>query len=318
MQICWNLRTVHKFLIAALFFGLTLPAGFLPRAASQTPAPPPGEPSNPKAQKTFAGAVEWQKRGYKTQAIDSFRKANTQDGGHCVQCLNRAYLLALEIGDYKTAKSILRDWLPVLSKDSSRAMLHLRLGMALQAQALQAKGDKQRDLFGKSVDEYRTALTLDPSAVESHVGIGVDLAWLHQDDAARAEFRTFLDQDQNDNVTRARVTRYLNRIDLARSRMAPAFVLTTIDGQHITMDGLAGKVVLIDFWATWCGPCREALPHIRHIAQKYAGPNFVVLSVSLDRDENKWKDFVAKNGMTWLQYRDGGSNGQIAKEFGVN
>ncbi len=84
------------------------------------------------------------------------------------------------------------------------------------------------------------------------------------------------------------------------------------------MDSLAGKVVLIDFWATWCGPCREALPHIRKIAQKFEGQPLVVLSISLDNDEAKWKDFVGKNGMTWLQYRDGYFNGRIATQFGVN
>jgi thiol-disulfide isomerase/thioredoxin len=83
------------------------------------------------------------------------------------------------------------------------------------------------------------------------------------------------------------------------------------------MDDLAGKVVLIDFWATWCGPCREALPHMREIAKKFQGQPLVVLSVSLDSDEEKWKDFVAKNEMTWLQYRDGGFTGSIAKMFGV-
>jgi thiol-disulfide isomerase/thioredoxin len=75
--------------------------------------------------------------------------------------------------------------------------------------------------------------------------------------------------------------------------------LTTLDGQHISKDSLAGKVVLIAFWATWCGPCREALPHIREIAQRFQGQPLVVLSVSLDDDAAKWKDFVAKNGMTW-------------------
>ena len=65
-------------------------------------------------------------------------------------------------------------------------------------------------------------------------------------------------------------------------------------------------------------PCREALPHIREIAKQFEGQPFVVLSISLDKDEEKWKDFVAKNQMTWLQYRDGSFNGAIATSFGVN
>jgi thiol-disulfide isomerase/thioredoxin len=100
--------------------------------------------------------------------------------------------------------------------------------------------------------------------------------------------------------------------------MAPAFALTAENGQRISMDELQGKVVLLDFWATWCGPCREALPHMKRIAQKFSGEPLVVLSVSLDSDEQKWKSFIAQNEMTWLQYRDGGFNGTLARLFSVN
>jgi len=100
--------------------------------------------------------------------------------------------------------------------------------------------------------------------------------------------------------------------------MAPPFAIVTTDGQRVSMDDLAGKVVLLDFWATWCGPCREALPHMREIAKKFQGQPLVVLSISLDTDEQKWKDFIAKNEMTWLQYRDDGFSGPISKDFGVN
>jgi len=76
-------------------------------------------------------------------------------------------------------------------------------------------------------------------------------------------------------------------------------------------------VVLLDFWATWCGPCREALPHVREMAKKFQGQPVVILSVSLDSDEAKWKEFVAKNDMTWPQYRDGGFTSPVAKMFNV-
>jgi thiol-disulfide isomerase/thioredoxin len=158
---------------------------------------------------------------------------------------------------------------------------------------------------------------LEPQLALAHYAYGVALAHLHQDDAARAEFAAFLDKDEKNPGLHNRAKRYEERIELARATMAPAFSLTTLDGQHISMDGLAGKVVLIDFWATWCGPCREALPHIRQIAHKFDGQPLVVLSISLDKDEAKWKDFVGKNGMTWMQYRDGGFEGRIAKRFNV-
>ncbi|MGH9740286.1 MAG: TlpA family protein disulfide reductase, partial [Candidatus Acidiferrales bacterium] len=105
---------------------------------------------------------------------------------------------------------------------------------------------------------------------------------------------------------------------LARERMAPAFSLTTMDGRRVSLDELHGKVVLIDFWASWCAPCRAALPNIKKIAQKFQGQPLVILSVSLDSNPQQWRDFVAKNEMTWPQYFDGRFNGPIARLFGVN
>ncbi len=278
----------------------------------------PGEPTDSKARKTFAEAIDWQNHGDKAAALDDFRKANKQDGGHCAQCLSRAYFLAQQLNDYKAQEGVLRDWLQLEQSDAAKATLHFELGIALQREGIGEKGEKRDTCLNQSCEEFKTALQLDPKSAIVHYGIGVSLAYLHQDDEARAAFQRFLDQDTKVPNLHVRAERFLDRIELARARMAPAFELTTLDGQRISMDSLAGKVVLIDFWATWCGPCREALPHIRDIARKYQGQPFVVLSVSMDNDADKWKDFVAKNGMTWLQYRDGRFTGPIATRFAVN
>lgn len=276
--------------------------------------PKPGEPTDPKAYKTFLGAADWEKHGNLGAALDDYRKANKQDGGHCTECLSRAYSLALKGGAYKDAVSVARDWLSVAQTDADRAAGHLRLGVALQREGTAEKKDQ---LFSESCDEFKAVLSLDPSFAVAHFALGTSLSHLHQDDAARAEFNAFLSQAGTASSLRERAARYAERPELARARMAPPFALTTIDGRHISMDGLAGKVVLIDFWATWCGPCREALPHVRDMAQKFQGQPFVVLSVSLDDDAAKWKDFVSKNNMTWLQYRDGKWTGPIATQFDV-
>lgn len=293
---------------------LLVTAAGLCAGAAPAGNPKPGEPTDPKALKTFAGAILFQNKGEKRIALDEFRKANKQDGGRCAACLNHAYLLAMETGQFKDAESIVRDYLPLVQTDAEKSTLHLDLAMALQREGLREKKDK---FFADSCDEYKTALQLDAKDTVAHYGLGVSLARLHQDEAARTEFKEFLDRDKTAPEVHARAQRYAERVELARATMAPPFSVATLDGRHITMDELAGKVVLIDFWATWCGPCRQALPRIRDIAQKFAGQPLVVLSISLDSDDAKWKEFVAKNGMTWLQYRDGNFNGQIAARFGV-
>ena len=274
----------------------------------------PGEPTDPKARKTYATALDWEKHREDDAALDSFRKANKQDGGHCFECLRRAYTLAVKLGAYRDAVEIARDLMPLAQTDEDKANLHFRLGTALQVEAVKEKKDQY---FQQSNGEFKTALDLDPHMSSARFHWGITLAHLHQDDAARAQFSAFLDEDRKNPSLHERAERFLDRIDLARAIMAPPFMATTLDGQHITMDSLAGKVVLIDFWATWCGPCREALPHIQHIAHKFDGQPLVVLSISLDSDEAKWKTFVEKNQMTWMQVRDGGFNGAVAKKFGV-
>ena len=298
-----------KLTIAAALLAACIAAHCAPDRAK------PGEPTDPKARKTFAEAIDWQKHGDKAAALDDYRKANKQDGGQCAKCLERAYSLAEEMGDFKTAESVARDWLALAETDTDRTIAHFRLAVALQREGIAQKKDK---FFSDSCNEFKTALALDPAFTGVHFALGVSLAYLHQDDAARAEFGTFLEQDHADPALHERAQRYVERVELARARMAPPFEVTTLDGRNISMDSLAGKVVLIDFWATWCGPCREALPHVRKIAHMYEGQPFVVLSVSLDTDEAKWKDFVAKNGMTWPQYRDGRFTGPMATRFGVD
>lgn len=282
--------------------------------AVDTAAPKPGEPVSDKARKSFASAVEWEKHRALSAAIGDYRKANQQDGGHCAQCLNRAYKLAMRIGAFKDAEDITRAMLADAQDDADKAAAHYRMALALQREGIDKKKDK---CMADSCSEFQAALSAQPALTPVHYGLGVSLARMHRDEEARREFTAFLKEDKMTGVLHERAQRYLENMELARANMAPAFELTTMDGQHVTMDSLAGKVVLIDFWATWCGPCREALPHVRRIAHEFQEQPFVVLSISLDRDEGKWKEFVGKNGMTWLQYRDG-SGGSIANLFGVH
>ncbi|MGD0306055.1 MAG: thioredoxin-like domain-containing protein [Candidatus Acidiferrales bacterium] len=76
-----------------------------------------------------------------------------------------------------------------------------------------------------------------------------------------------------------------------------------------------GRVTLIDFWATWCGPCRHALPGLKQLQSIYGSDQIEVISVSEDEDEDQWRSFVANNGMNWTQKRDEGH--QMMHDYGA-
>lgn len=271
------------------------------------------EPTAPSARLTYQMALQNLKAGNREEAIAGFRKAARQDG-HCIDCLRQAYSLANRITRFDLSEAIAREWLSMAEVDVDRAAAHYRIALALQQQGIQTKKSKR---FSESCNEFNTALRLVPQLTAIHYDIGISLAYLHQDEAARAAFSTFLAADITAPDKHERAQRFLQRIDLARARMAPPFSINTLDGQRISLDSLAGKVVLIDFWAMWCPPCIEGLPHLREFVHRLHDQPFVIISISLDSDEARWKNFVEKNQMTWPQYRDGSVNGPIATAFGI-
>ena len=174
-------------------------------------------------------------------------------------------------------------------------------------------------IYSQRPEELTKALAAAPNFPDAIFSDGQALAHLNRDDEARAKFADFAKRRPEGDPDRQRALRYVEHPELDRARMAPAFAINNIEGKRISLDDLKGKVVLIDLWATWCGPCREALPHIRDIVKKFNGEPLVVLSISLDDDESKWKEFVTKNEMTWNQCpSEAGFKGPVAQLFGVH
>jgi thiol-disulfide isomerase/thioredoxin len=83
---------------------------------------------------------------------------------------------------------------------------------------------------------------------------------------------------------------------------APEIAMNTPEGKLLKLSDLRGKVVLIDFWASWCGPCRKENPNVVRLYKKYEKQGFTVLSVSLDEDPNAWKAAIQKDGLIWKNH----------------
>ncbi len=101
---------------------------------------------------------------------------------------------------------------------------------------------------------------------------------------------------------------------------APQFAEKTIDDKEVRLADLRGKVVLLDFWATWCAPCMAELPNLKTAHEKYAADGrLVIVGISLDSDAEAVRGFVRERGVPWAQIALGpAESNAVAKAYHVS
>jgi thiol-disulfide isomerase/thioredoxin len=97
--------------------------------------------------------------------------------------------------------------------------------------------------------------------------------------------------------------------DLSIGQPAPEVVSHDLDGKEVKLSALKGKVVVLDIWATWCGPCRAMIPHERDMVHKLKDKPFTLVSISADGDKKTLADFLAKESMPWTHWWNGAQGG---------
>ena len=104
-----------------------------------------------------------------------------------------------------------------------------------------------------------------------------------------------------------------------KGQPAPEISLSNMEGRLVSLSDLKGKVVLIDFWASWCGPCRNNNPRLVKLYEKYHEKGFEILGVSVDNNAANWKEAVGEDKLDWVQVNDNKSwDGSAAMTYNVN
>jgi peroxiredoxin len=234
-------------------------------------------------------------------ALKSFKRANELKGKTCGVCfylMGQAYM-GLEA--YKNVVQSSDNALQFAGSDTElQAQAHNLKGIALQKQSDTKDQKKLQDAEAA----FRQSAALKADYAEVYYNLGVTLLQQNRDPEGIAELKKYLEMGETE-TTLEEARKMIDNPRRAREPYAPDFSVTTADGEYISLDDLHGKVVLLDFWGTWCPPCVASVPALRDLNKKYGkGSAFVMIGISSDGDEDKWRAFTAKEKMVWPQYLD--------------
>jgi peroxiredoxin len=119
------------------------------------------------------------------------------------------------------------------------------------------------------------------------------------------------------------VTDFVSRMESLKNvqvgQQAPDFTIPALDGGQIKLADFKGKYVLLDFWASWCMPCRQENPNVVKAYNTYKNKNFTILGISLDKDAIAWKKAIADDGLTWShagELKD--FEGEVVRQYQIN
>jgi peroxiredoxin len=246
-------------------------------------------------------------------ALKRFKRANEMHEKKSAECYGWMSETYLALEAYKNVLDATDKMIQFAGDD--RQLLfkaYNNKGLALQASA--EKKDQKKLQAAEAA--FRQAVTLGNSPAILHFNLGVALMQLNRDEEGIAEIKQYLKLEPKGSYCEMG-RKLVENPRRARENFAPDFSFTSAQGEYFALDDLKGKVVLLDFWGTWCPPCVASVPDLRNLYKRYANePSFVFISISSDGDEGVWRQFTEKNKMIWPQYRD--QDRRILRAFGVH
>jgi thioredoxin-like negative regulator of GroEL len=187
-------------------------------------------------------------------------KSATKKFPDCARCYLELTGIYIQIRDGFAALNAVEGAIRVASTDDVRGTAHFYRGLLLYS------GDKKQQ--SQAEKDFRDALSLNPKLTEAHLKLGVTLLREKHDDEGLAELRKYLEAD-GPKEEEIYAKKLLAHPGAANTPLAPNFTVPTIDGDQFSLVNNSGKIVVIDFWATWCPPCRASVPEIKELVKKY-------------------------------------------------
>ena len=269
------------------------------------------EDSTPAANHAIDTGVQLFQAGKYDDAIKSFREGARLTGESCSPCYLGVASAYMKKGDIAHSLESSDMAIKQARDDNERAQAH-----DLKGRVILGSAGKDAKHLADAEQEFRQSLQLMPALGESRFDLGLTLVREGKTPEALPILQQYVDGSPEGIECGAGRNKMLSHPKRANEEFAPAFTIKTLSGESISLDQLAGKHVVLDFWATWCPPCRASVGEMKDLVKKYPADRLVVISVSNDKEESAWRDFIAKKGMSWPQYWD--ANQSITDLYQVN
>src|ERR1043166_3918241 len=280
----------------------------VPTAAPVVPGPPPIEDAlvisrilDRNHDLDFDKGKQFLQRQQFFDALREFKKANDGASGKCAECYLAMAQTYEGMGASKNVADASAKAIDLASPADTNLLVqaHQLKGRALQTIA----AIKDAKKLVEAEHEFRQALALDQDAAYLHFGLGVVLMQQHRDAEGIDEMKAEL-AVRPAGARSELATNLIKEPRGARESFAPDFAVVTLDRELVSLSDLRGKVILLDFWGSWCPPCVSAVPWLRDLQKKHAKEPFAIVGVSSDSNEGLVRDFTGKHQMMWAQFWD--------------
>ena len=254
--------------------------------------------------------------GKTDDAIKYYKRANKLRDNRSPEALLKLTRALSRDANYKGATDSAHKAVLCAANDQDKINGYTAAGLVLLVEFSAKADDKNRAKYAAEAEqEFREALKLSPNDDAAGEGLGEALLKQSKDAEGIAVLKEYL-STHPDSRNAGWVRKLISNPRRARENFIPDFSAPTLNGGLLSTESLRGKVLVLDFWATWCGPCVESIPEVRSFAHKFAKEPVVVISISADKNEDVWRKYVESHDMKWAQIYDG--DRVIQRAFGIS